>query len=44
MKSFILAVAAMIAISAAAAGVLNAGFQKTADQAYATQGARVGTH
>lgn len=43
MKSFVLAVAVMIAISVGASVVLNSGFQKSADQAFATTGARVGT-
>lgn len=40
MKSFVIAVAAMIAIAIGASVVLNSGFQKTAEQAFATQGAR----
>lgn len=43
MKSFVLALAALVVISVGASVVLNSGFQKSADQAYATQGARVGT-
>lgn len=41
MKSFVLAVAVMIAISVGASFVLNSSFQKNADQAFATTGARV---
>lgn len=41
MKSFFTAVVVMIAISVGASLVLNSGFQKTADQAFATSGARV---
>lgn len=41
MKSFVLAVAVMIAISVGASLVLNSGFQRSADQSFATTGARV---
>lgn len=41
MKSFALAIAAILVISVAASTVLNSNFQKTADQAYATSGARL---
>lgn len=41
MKSFVLAIAVMIAVSVGASLVLNSSFQKSADQAYATSGARV---
>ncbi len=41
MKSFVLAIAAMIVIAVGASVVLNSGFQKNADQAYATTGARI---
>ena len=43
MKSFLMAVAVMIAISVGASLVLNSGFQKSADQAFTTTGARVDT-
>jgi hypothetical protein len=41
MKSFVLAVAALIVISVGASVVLNSGFQKSVDQSFATSGARV---
>jgi hypothetical protein len=41
MKPFLMAIAVMIAISVGASIILNAGFQKRADQAFATTGARV---
>ena len=41
MKSFLLAVAAMVVIGIGASTILNASFQKSADQAYATSGARI---
>ncbi len=41
MKSFVLAVAALIVISVGASVILNSGFQKNADQAYSTGGARI---
>lgn len=45
MKSFVLAFAAMIAISVGAAAILNASFQKDAGRAFTTSGARIGaTH
>jgi hypothetical protein len=40
-KSFILAVASIVVIAVGASVVLNSSFQKTADQAYVTQGARI---
>lgn len=43
MKSFVLAVASLVVIAVGASILLNSGYQKTAEQAYATQGARVGT-
>jgi hypothetical protein len=41
MKSFILAIIALVVVAAGASVVLNGNFQKNADQAYATTGARV---
>lgn len=43
MKSFLLAIASMVVIAVGASVLLNSGYQKSAAQAYATQGARVGT-
>lgn len=42
MKSFIAALIVMVAVAAGASTILNSSFQKTADKAYATGGARVG--
>jgi hypothetical protein len=42
MKSFVLALAAMVLIAFGASSVLNSGgFGKAADEAYTTQGARI---
>ncbi len=41
MKSFALAIAAILVISIGSSFVLNANFQTSADQAYATTGARL---
>jgi hypothetical protein len=41
MKSFILAVIALVVVAAGASFVLNGNFQKNADQAYVTSGARI---
>ena len=41
MKSFVLALAVMVVVAVGASFVLNGQFQKGADQAYATTGARV---
>lgn len=41
MKSFVLAVAVLAVIAVGTSVILNSGFQMNADQAYATQGARV---
>ncbi len=43
MKSFVLAVVSLVVIAVGASVLLNSGYQKTATEAYATQGARVGT-
>ncbi|HRE20074.1 MAG TPA: hypothetical protein PKW21_03470 [Rhabdaerophilum sp.] len=43
MKSFVLALASMVVIAIGASVLLNSGYQKSATEAYATQGARVGT-
>ena len=42
MKSFVLALLAMIVVAVAASVVLNSTYQRTADQAYTTSGARLG--
>ncbi len=41
MKAFALAIAAILVISVGSSLVLNANFQKSAEQAYATTGARL---
>lgn len=43
MKSFVLAIASLVVIAVGASTLLNSGYQKTAAEAYVTQGARVGT-
>jgi hypothetical protein len=41
MKAFVLSLVVMVAVAAGASIVLNGNFQKSADEAYTTSGARI---